>query len=449
MHRGAATRSSSPATTSPPRSTTSTSSCTPDQVAALRPAGRWSWRSTHPDYREAVELSPATVAELLRRTPRADAGVRPASGRVGHGVPTVHRPDAKGSGQGQFRLLRCVLLPSTNDHSRFRLGGRAVPVKDIDWRQLGACRGLDPAIFYPETDEEADERQGRLRAAAASALPAWSTRCSAARSRASGAAPPSGSVGGSSASAAARPEPPLHELTWPTSAAGPRSSSTSSSGRDLTADAAPRRHGRDPGRRGHAGPAGGVRRRPAHEGRDGRRAERDARRHARGRQPGQPAGATWATGPSTSSAPVATAATASTSPPWPPSSSPGPACRCASTATGPRRPAAGPPTCSRRSASPSTCRRTGVARCVEEAGIGFCLAPRFHPALRHAGPARREMGIPTAFNILGPLANPGRVRRMLLGVADAVHGRADAGRAARARGRATSCWSTATTGSTS
>ena len=60
----------------------------------------------------------------------------------------------------------------------------------------------------------------------------------------------------------------------------------------------------------------------------------------------------------------------------------------------------------------------GVARCVEEVGIGFCLAPRFHPALRHAGPARREMGIPTAFNILGPLANPARVRRMLLGVAD-------------------------------
>ena len=37
-----------------------------------------------------------------------------------------------------------------------RLGGRPVPVKDIDWRQLGACRGLDPGIFYPETDEEAD-----------------------------------------------------------------------------------------------------------------------------------------------------------------------------------------------------------------------------------------------------------------------------------------------------
>jgi anthranilate phosphoribosyltransferase len=63
---------------------------------------------------------------------------------------------------------------------------------------------------------------------------------------------------------------------------------------------------------------------------------------------------------------------------------------------------------------------TGVARCVEDAGIGFCLAPRFHPALRHAGPARREMGIGTAFNVLGPLANPGRVRRMLLGVADVL-----------------------------
>jgi anthranilate phosphoribosyltransferase len=62
----------------------------------------------------------------------------------------------------------------------------------------------------------------------------------------------------------------------------------------------------------------------------------------------------------------------------------------------------------------------GVVRCIEEAGMGFCLAPRFHPALRHAGPARREMGIATAFNILGPLANPGRVRRMLLGVADVL-----------------------------
>lgn len=60
----------------------------------------------------------------------------------------------------------------------------------------------------------------------------------------------------------------------------------------------------------------------------------------------------------------------------------------------------------------------GVARCVEEAGIGFCFAPRYHPAMRHAGPSRRDLGIPTAFNILGPLCNPGRVRRYLIGVAD-------------------------------
>jgi anthranilate phosphoribosyltransferase len=59
-----------------------------------------------------------------------------------------------------------------------------------------------------------------------------------------------------------------------------------------------------------------------------------------------------------------------------------------------------------------------VARCVEEAGMGFCFAPRYHPAMRHAGPSRRDLGIPTAFNILGPLSNPGRVRRYLIGVAD-------------------------------
>lgn len=59
-----------------------------------------------------------------------------------------------------------------------------------------------------------------------------------------------------------------------------------------------------------------------------------------------------------------------------------------------------------------------VARCVSEAGMGFCFAPRYHPAMRHAGPSRRDLGIPTAFNILGPLSNPGRVRRYLIGVAD-------------------------------
>ena len=60
----------------------------------------------------------------------------------------------------------------------------------------------------------------------------------------------------------------------------------------------------------------------------------------------------------------------------------------------------------------------GVAACVAEAGMGFCFAPRYHPAMRHAGPSRRDLGIPTAFNILGPLSNPGRVQRYLIGVAD-------------------------------
>src|SRR5258708_2778455 len=59
-----------------------------------------------------------------------------------------------------------------------------------------------------------------------------------------------------------------------------------------------------------------------------------------------------------------------------------------------------------------------VARCVEKAGIGFCFAPRFHPAMRHAGPTRRELGVPTVFNFLGPLANPARVQRQVLRLSD-------------------------------
>ena len=60
----------------------------------------------------------------------------------------------------------------------------------------------------------------------------------------------------------------------------------------------------------------------------------------------------------------------------------------------------------------------GVAACVDRAGIGFCLAPRFHPAMRHAAPVRRELGVATMFNVLGPLANPGNVKRQMVGVSD-------------------------------
>ena len=60
----------------------------------------------------------------------------------------------------------------------------------------------------------------------------------------------------------------------------------------------------------------------------------------------------------------------------------------------------------------------GVERCVAEAGFGFCFAPRFHPAMRHAGPVRRALGAPTVFNLLGPLANPARATRQVVGVGE-------------------------------
>jgi anthranilate phosphoribosyltransferase len=60
----------------------------------------------------------------------------------------------------------------------------------------------------------------------------------------------------------------------------------------------------------------------------------------------------------------------------------------------------------------------GVARCIDEVGMGFCFAPRFHPAMRFAAPVRKELGIPTVFNYLGPLANPGGAQYQVIGVSD-------------------------------
>ncbi|GGO58487.1 anthranilate phosphoribosyltransferase [Streptomyces lasiicapitis] len=60
-----------------------------------------------------------------------------------------------------------------------------------------------------------------------------------------------------------------------------------------------------------------------------------------------------------------------------------------------------------------------VREVAEEAGITFCFAVKFHPALRHVAPARRELGIRTTFNFLGPLTNPAKVRAQATGVADA------------------------------
>ncbi len=60
----------------------------------------------------------------------------------------------------------------------------------------------------------------------------------------------------------------------------------------------------------------------------------------------------------------------------------------------------------------------GVKRCLEQVGMGFMFAQSFHPAMRFAGPLRREIGIRTVFNILGPLSNPAGAQAQVLGVAD-------------------------------
>lgn len=77
-----------------------------------------------------------------------------------------------------------------------------------------------------------------------------------------------------------------------------------------------------------------------------------------------------------------------------------------------------------------------VARSVAKTGVGFAFAPAFHPAFRHVGPIRRELGVPTIFNVLGPMANPAPVSYMLVGVADSgrvdTMARALAGRTKRA-----------------
>jgi anthranilate phosphoribosyltransferase len=64
----------------------------------------------------------------------------------------------------------------------------------------------------------------------------------------------------------------------------------------------------------------------------------------------------------------------------------------------------------------------GVEKSFAQLGIGFCFAPVFHPAMRFAAPARKELGVPTVFNILGPLANPAKPQAAAIGVAnDRMH----------------------------
>ncbi len=60
----------------------------------------------------------------------------------------------------------------------------------------------------------------------------------------------------------------------------------------------------------------------------------------------------------------------------------------------------------------------GASRLIDRVGIGFLFAPQHHPAMRHAAPVRRQMGVRTVFNLLGPLTNPAGVKRQLIGVFD-------------------------------
>jgi anthranilate phosphoribosyltransferase len=60
-----------------------------------------------------------------------------------------------------------------------------------------------------------------------------------------------------------------------------------------------------------------------------------------------------------------------------------------------------------------------VGPCLEQAGIAFCFAPVFHPGMRHAAVPRRDLGVPTVFNVLGPLTNPARPAAQAVGVSDA------------------------------
>jgi anthranilate phosphoribosyltransferase len=59
-----------------------------------------------------------------------------------------------------------------------------------------------------------------------------------------------------------------------------------------------------------------------------------------------------------------------------------------------------------------------ATRVLKEARVAFLFAPNFHPAMKHVGPVRRELGVPSVMNLVGPLANPAGVRRQVIGVAD-------------------------------
>ena len=163
---------------------------------------------------------------------------------------------------------------------------------------------------------------------------------------------------------------------------------------------------------------------PARARRDRRRDHRRGHDHARQDAEGRGAARTR----STWSAPAATRPAPTTSRPARPSSSPAPAFRSPSTATARSPRARARPTCSARSACASICAPDEITRCIYEAGIGFMFAPAHHPAMKHVGPTRVELGTRTIFNLLGPALQSGRRE-----AADGRRVLAPMGRAARER----------------
>jgi anthranilate phosphoribosyltransferase len=117
-----------------------------------------------------------------------------------------------------------------------------------------------------------------------------------------------------------------------------------------------------------------------------------------------------------SSAPAATARTPSISPPPPCSWSPPPARASPNTAIAAFRPNPAAPTCWKRWACASICKPNRWPPAFATTGIGFMFAPNHHSAMKNVAPVRREMGVRTIFNILGPLTNPASAPNQLMGV---------------------------------
>ena len=128
---------------------------------------------------------------------------------------------------------------------------------------------------------------------------------------------------------------------------------------------------------------------------------------------GAPTARTW----STSSAPAATARTPSTSRPRRCSSPPRPARASPSTATAAcRRKSGSADVLEALGAQHRAARRSRSPQCIAETGIGFMFAPNHHPAMKNVAPVRKELGVRTIFNILGPLTNPAGAPNILMGV---------------------------------